>query len=58
MMALIYSQRMAYFLLLFVQVGLLLCLAFAAATYSTGLELLDGEMYRYCSLSGGVCTGV
>ena len=58
MIAIIYANRVAFSLLILALAGLLIALAFAVVTHGTGLELIDASVARYCSLSGGVCTGV
>lgn len=57
MIAIIYSNRVAFFLLVLALVGLFLALAFAMVTQGTSLELIDANLARYCASSGGVCTG-
>ena len=57
MTSIINNNKVAFFLLILVLVGLLTVLAFAVVTHGAGLELIDTSTLRYCSLSGSVCTG-
>lgn len=57
MSSIINNNKVAFFLLVLVLVGLLTVLAFAAVTHGPGLELVGISTLRYCSLSGSVCTG-
>ena len=57
MTLLLNNDKLAFFLLVLVIVGLLTVLALSVITQGAGLELIDTSTMRYCSLSGGVCTG-
>ena len=57
MMTIINNNRIAFFLLVFVLVGLLTVLAFAVITQGTSLAFIDPTTMRYCVSSGSVCTG-
>ena len=57
MMTIINNNRIAFFLLVFVLVGLLTVLAFAVITQGTSLAFIDPKTMRYCVSSGSVCTG-
>lgn len=57
MASIINNNKVAFFLLALVLVGLLTVLAFAVVTHGAGLELTGISTLRYCSLSGSVCTG-
>ena len=60
MTSVINSNKIAFFLLVLVIVGLLTVLAFAFVANAGGLDLdIAGiSTMRYCVSSGGVCTGV
>ncbi len=57
MISIINNNKVAFFLLVLVLVGLLTVLAFAIITQGTSLASVDPSIMRYCSLSGSVCTG-
>lgn len=58
MTSVIYNNKVAFFLLALVLLGLLTVLAFAFVANAGGLELAGASTMRYCVGSGGVCTGI
>jgi hypothetical protein len=52
------NNKVAFFLLVLVLIGLLAVLIFSALPHGIGLEFVDTFTLRYCASSGGVCTGV
>ncbi len=57
MMSIIINNRIAFFLLVLVLVGLLTVLALSFIAQNTSLALIDPSIMRYCASSGSVCTG-
>ena len=58
MASVINNNKVAFFLLALVLLGLLTVLAFAFVTNVGGFELAGASTFRYCVSSGGVCTGI